>query len=545
MKLADAWRLSRVAYREMVYRSLAEEKGRMWWGAFGKSQQGKDSQDDLELTKRALRIARFDKILVAIVNVVVALVPFASLFGVVFGLASSVSLSLAVTFGLTALYAIQTLPAFVSAESSALLLTLPIGQRGFSLVNLFSFIRSIDYMVIGSVLSQVIAVGYLTGSFLAALVMLLVSTMNALFAVSIALWFSRIFQRNLFRGGRSKASAALRVVFILMWSLLLVGVGFLFSVPWYVVPNLEKALFAANPVSILLSLVYPFSGGIVIANLTYANTAMITTLLACAALVGYGLLSFLVGKWSLDIVRNMSRGAGTTVNRIKAVDFSFRIRTPLMGYVLKDLKVASKNPATAFFFALPVLETVIVTLLISNVGVLRTSMVIDATVMGAVFSLFVPLALLSSEGRGFEYTKTLPITSRRIIVSKALVSTLTYVPVPVALVILSLAKPLTVSSAIFIPFFEVLAVASASIFEVNIFLGAAANGKIAALVNDIEKLVVGIVTVAVPQVLYGILFLWLNDQNLALLTLAVATFAEIGLALQMLLRSGKPRNTVF
>ncbi len=62
----------------MVYRSLAEEKGRMWWGAFGKSQQGKESPDDLELTKRALRIARFDKILVAIFNVIVALVPFAT-----------------------------------------------------------------------------------------------------------------------------------------------------------------------------------------------------------------------------------------------------------------------------------------------------------------------------------------------------------------------------------------------------------------------------------------------------------------------------------
>ena len=538
MKLAEAWRLSRVAYREMVYRSLAEEKGRMWWGAFGKSQKGKDNQDDLELTKRALRIARFDKVLVAIFNVVVALVPFASsLFGVVFGLASSVSLSLAVTFGLAALYAIQTLPAFVSAESSALLLTLPIEQKDFSLINLFSFIRSIDYMVIGSVLSQVLAVGYLTRSFLATLIMLLASTMNALFAVSIALWFSRIFQKNLLRGGRSKVSTALRVVFILMWSLLLIGVGFLFSVPWYIVPNLEKALLAANQISILLSLVYPFSAGIVIANLTYANTAMITTLLAFAALVVYALLSFLVGKWSLDIVRKISKGAGTTITRIRAIDFSVKIRTPLTGYVLKDLKVASKNPATAFFFALPVLETVIITLLISNVGTLRTAMVLDATVMGAIFALFLPLALLSAEGRGFEYTKTLPISSRRIIVSKALVSTLTYVPVPLALVLLSLIKPLTTSFAILIPFFEILAVASASIFEVKIFLGAVAIGKIAGLVNDVEKMIVGVVTVTVPQIIYGILFLWSNDQNLALLTLAAVTFAELGVALQTLMRS--------
>jgi hypothetical protein len=137
----------------------------------------------------------------------VALVPFASpLFGQVFGLASSVSLSLAVTFGLTALYAIQTLPAFVSADSSVLLSTLPIGQRDFSLINTFSFVRSIDYMVIGSVLTQVAAVAYFTGSFFAVLVMIAAAIMNCLFAVSIALWFSSIFQKNVVTGGRSKSS---------------------------------------------------------------------------------------------------------------------------------------------------------------------------------------------------------------------------------------------------------------------------------------------------------------------------------------------------
>ncbi len=36
MKLAEAWRLSRIPYREVVYRSIAEERGRMWWGAFGR-----------------------------------------------------------------------------------------------------------------------------------------------------------------------------------------------------------------------------------------------------------------------------------------------------------------------------------------------------------------------------------------------------------------------------------------------------------------------------------------------------------------------------
>ncbi|MGE5637513.1 MAG: hypothetical protein ACM3WQ_02300, partial [Chloroflexota bacterium] len=223
MKLLEAWQLSRAPYREVVYQSLAEEKGRMWWGAFGRSQPDKE-QNEIELTKRALRIAKFDKTIVSIFNIVVAVAPFAALlFGVpTFGLATSIALSLAVTLGFTALYAIQTLSSFVSAESRVLLSVLPITGNDFSLITLFSFIRSVDYMVLGSVTSQVILIALFTASPLATLIMLVTAIMNQVFAVAIALWFSMIFQKNLTQGGRSKVNTILRLIFILMWGLLLV-----------------------------------------------------------------------------------------------------------------------------------------------------------------------------------------------------------------------------------------------------------------------------------------------------------------------------------
>jgi predicted permease len=540
MKLAEAWHLSRIPYREVVYRSIAEERGRMWWGAFGRNRPGKEAQDDLELTKRALRIARFDKMIVAIFNIVVSVAPFVSSFlGVaVFGLTSSISLSLAVTFGFTTLYAIQTLSSFVSAESSALLSTLPIAQDDFSLITLFSFVRSVDYMVAGSILSQVALTAYLTRSAPAALLMLAASTMNALFAVTVALWFSRIFQKNRLRGGRSKANTVLRLFFILMWGLLLVGVGFLFSFPLYIVPNLEGTLLGVGHISnLLFSLLYPFSTGIVITDIVYSNVAFTTTLLASAAMIGYTVLAILAGKWSLATVKRVSQGYGVKITRVIAKDFSVKTRRPLLAYVLKDLKVASRNPATAFFFALPVLETVIITLLISNVETLRTAMVLVATSMGGIFALFLPLALLSAEGRGLEYTKTLPINSRRIIVSKALVSTATYVPVPLALVVLSAIKPLTSVSTILIPFFIIMAVASASIFEIKLFLRSAAEGKIAAVVNDLAKLVVGALTVLVPEVAYAVAFLKSLDHSFSLLVMGVTALIELAAAVYTLRRS--------
>jgi hypothetical protein len=155
---------------------------------------------------RALRIAKFDKVIVSIFNIFVCLAPFAVPFlgTTTFGITSAIALSLAVSFGLTTLYAIQTLSSFVSAESTVLLSTLPINSKDFSRITLFSFVRSVDYIVVGSVLSQVAAVAVVAGSAAAALVMLVAAVMNELFAVTIALWFSRVFQKNLLRGGKSK-----------------------------------------------------------------------------------------------------------------------------------------------------------------------------------------------------------------------------------------------------------------------------------------------------------------------------------------------------
>lgn len=329
-------------------------------------------------------------------------------------------------------------------------------------------------------------------------------------------------------------NAMLRLIFISLWGLLIVGVGFLFSVPWYVLPNLEEILLGASQLSMLLSLLYNFSTGVVVANLAHVGLAVSTSLFASVALVGYALLSLLVGRWALLTVRDISRGIALRIRRIRAVDFSVKIRGPLVGYILKDLRVASKNPATALFFILPVLEAVIVTLLISNLGLLRISMVLDATSMGAIFALFLPLALLSAEGKGLEYTKTLPVSSRRIIFSKALLSTLTYVPVPFALVILSFFKPLTSYYAILIPFLIIIAVASASIFEIKLFLGAAAKGKIAAIAKDIEKLIAGVIIVTIPQLIYSAVILLLHDQGLAILAMAASAFAEMGFSFQSL-----------
>lgn len=514
----------------------------MWWGGFGRGRVGGDAQNDYELTKKALRIAKFDKSLVAIFNVLAAVMPFtAQLFGSpTLGLTSAIALSLAITFGFTALYAIQTLTSFVSAESSALLSTLPLMHRDFSLITLFSFVRSVDYMVVGAIASQVLMVAYYTLSPVAVLAMLVASVVNAVLAVAVALWFSRVFTKNLSRGGRSRGGTVLRLFFILMWGSLLMGVSLLISLPWYIVPSLELTLLNSNQLStMLLCLLHPFSAGITITNVSQPLAAGFTPLIATVSMVGYVVVAGFAGKWILTTVKRISHGTDIKASAVATKDFSIKTRKPLLGYVLKDLKVSSRNPATAFFFALPVLETVIVSFMIANFEVLRASTLLVSTFMGGVFVLLMPLALLSAEGSGLEYTKTLPMNVNQIITSKTLISTLTYVPVPFVLLVMAFLKPLSSPLTLFIPFFVLLSIASASIFEIHLFLCSVTKGKIASLIHDLKKLVVGVTTLTVPLAAYAVLFLVSFSHVFAVLAMGGASASELALAIHLLKRNKK------
>jgi hypothetical protein len=88
------------------------------------------------------------------------------------------------------------------------------------------------------------------------------------------------------------------------------------------------------------------------------------------------------------------------------------------------------------------------------------------------------------------------------------------------------------------------AVASASVFEVKIFLRSAARGKIAAVVNDLEKLVVGGFTVLAPVVAYSGVFLKSFDHILSILAMGGTVLAELAVAFYILRLTGRDsKNT--
>jgi predicted permease len=509
----------------------------MWWGSFGKGDPERAAQSDAEFILRVLRIARFDKVVVGAVSVVASLIPFwSSLFGTPsFGVAGSVALSLATSFAFVLLYSVQTLSSFLSAESWGLLSSLPLSRSDLSLVTLLSFVRTADYMVVGAVAGQVFVVAYVTHSPVAALVVLLAAGLNMLLAVTVSLRFSRVFYGSLSRGGRSKRGTLLRAAFLGLWGVVLVSIGFLFSSASYLLPFLNSILLGgSSPYGLALSLVYPFPLAIVVAGASGAVMSGSITQVAVVGFAIYLLLGALLLRWGLGMLREMSLTSGLAQSFGGTRDFTVKVRRPFVGYMMKDLRASSRNPATAFLYAMPVFETVVVLLVASNLPVIRAPIVLVATALGGAATLFLPLGLLNAEGGGLTYTRGLPVRVETIVASKAAISTLTYLAVPVAMLGLAAVKPLTSGILLLLPVELLASTAAASIVEVWLFLGLASETRTSAMLHDLTRLLAGGFVMVLPEVAYVVTYLLLLDHPLAVLAGGVVAVAELWMAIRLL-----------
>ena len=136
--------------------------------------------------------------------------------------------------------------------------------------------------------------------------------MNSVFAVAVALWLSRVFHKNYLRGGRSKRTTVFRGFFVLLWGCLLLGVGLLLSVPYYVLPILDKALLSVNT----------FSGFSAQFDLSvfgwFSCFKIVWFYYSCFHCVWgvscYGMFmclgAWFSAKWSLGTVKRISQGCG-------------------------------------------------------------------------------------------------------------------------------------------------------------------------------------------------------------------------------------------
>jgi predicted permease len=468
LKFKEAWQLSKKPYTELTFRSLELTRGMQSFGA---------NTDPVKRVRSVLRGAKISKTVFSIFIGIGSVIPFFAFEAnpTPYSLATAVILSLAITLAYSVVYSFQVLPSLSQAAPYSLLLTLPLEERDFSLISLLSFLRTFDYIAVSAVIVQVLCVGLLTGSILASLVMVATSLVNLAFGIALALWLSGVFYKNVTRGGRSKAASVARFIFLLTWGSVVLLFSLLFNFINYLVPYFSS-LLAGNlnqSSGVLLAFLHPFSEAIVIASIAFATSTngIFSTMkpLIYAASAGYVALAVVSARATLRSISTITHGESIKISHQATNNFSIKLRQPIFAYVMKDLRVASKNPQAAFLFALPLFETLIIAFTSRGLSLFGSTSVVAITSIGTFFTLFASSVLLTTEGVGLEYTMTLPLGSRVIIFAKSAVATIAFLPVPVVVLILTTLGSSLQTTAL-IPFIEILAVSAATTAQLAFFI---------------------------------------------------------------------------
>jgi predicted permease len=213
----------------------------------------------------------------------------------------------------------------------------------------------------------------------------------------------------------------------------------------------------------IASTIYPTFGA-------QSATLGVASPLSIVALAAYLLLAVVGARSALRTALSVVHGPTTVTVRERAKEFGVRLRMPTSAYILKDIRISSKNPSTAFIYALPVLEPLVIVLTLSGIVVLRAVSVITSTVIGCFFTLIAASILLNTEGSGLDYTLSLPLNARVIVLAKSFIATLAYLPVPVVMAVLLYVGHPTTSWLYLIPVIETFAVSAATSAELSLFI---------------------------------------------------------------------------
>ncbi|MEM3802926.1 MAG: hypothetical protein QXX17_00800 [Conexivisphaerales archaeon] len=476
MRFDEAWKLSQIPYQELVFKSFIKSRG---FSYLSKTSNSNSKISNEKLLKKVIQSANRNKIAISLIIATASSLSFIQ-FGyqhteLTFLIATS--LSLLMIFGYVILYEIQFLPSILDEQPTDVLNSLPLLNKDVSYILTLSFVRAMDYIMIAAIVTPATIIFFITHSFAAFFVEMTGAIVSLLLGTGLAIYLSKIFYRTLSYGKKSKLNSVTRLLFIIIWGALVMSLGFLYNYNTYLSPALEYILTEGNKTSILLLSSIPSFSFAFLLSYVLGNKFSFVSYISIIFSILYLSISLAIGIWSFNTISSLGDKKQYTHEEIPR-DFKLVLRKRLFAYSLKDFRIASRNPTTAFLVAAPVLETLIVLFPLITSNILGTITTLVSTVIGGIFACFVVMGLLTAEGNGLEYTKTLPVNMNTIMYSKALTATISYIPIPVIFLLLAILKPFLFGSISLIPLWELPAVTSATLAEMIIIMKASGEGKV-------------------------------------------------------------------
>ncbi len=493
MNLSESWRVSKITYQEIAFNAMLQaNKYRLDFG------QHKNAVKFMKMIKRNVLV---NKIIISIFLFMGSISPYFSVLFlhnnlVAYGVALSVSLI--ISFAFVLFYEMQLLPYLINASGLQTLRLFPLNDKEISFISLLTLLRTIDYPILSVIIGQIMLQLIVKSSVIIIILIILLSLLNVSFAISVALFFSKLFYKFIF--GTSKWGF-IRFLYTLTWGLGVTAIYFLPNMLQGLTPYIENIITNMTNYSILPLLIYPFPLVLLITNPTLVPLPLILMS------IFYLFIMILSIRNTISFLQNIVFGYQINIQRTKT-NINIKIRNIILAIMIKDLRLASRTPNLAFIFVLPLFEVLFIITRFSFEVPSDIISIVDYRVISGIFvggflSILVSLLLLNSEFASITYTASLPIKTRTIILAKAFFSMLTYFPVFIVFLIFS--KSMIVSLFILLSIIPIIA---GSILGPTIFLLIVNKGSLGApslFVSPIYALIplaiIGI-TIVIPMSVY-------------------------------------------
>lgn len=439
----EAWTISGKIASEVQFRSAMSMS------------QGAMTQSVERQIEKARSNARNNKITVSIFIGMLAAIFGYTIWGTLSGafgtplehrwvtIAFTISVFSLLGFAFLVFWGIMISTSFISTNAPTIGNHLPLSQSDTGKLALLAYIRLFDAQMLTIAFGFPIAYFLATFSVLGALACLGAFLINIGLAITLMLILALYFFTRIQSAGGSRLGSIVRILFIVLWAVAIMGISLSYYLISILIPLLESWAIFLAPIWYLLYFGYPFSLGTFVVLATGIPGTPPFWLDFGVTLL-YGVLAFIGVRWASRFLVRI--GMGAIIPTSSSVIHPVSVKVSGVGFALlrKDIRIATRTPGQAVMFFLPILTMVPLFLqFVWQSGWIYVSDVILLVAIPTIMLGFFSIFFLSTEARGMAYTMTLPLKTERILRSKAQLLTLLAIIIPIFVVVVSFFKPFT------------------------------------------------------------------------------------------------------
>jgi hypothetical protein len=412
VKFSELWRLSSKVYKEVSFQSIFSLRA-----GSGLPQSGR--RDIKQLVANAKFNTLISKLVTTVFLGIFAVTVFLPVLFSEMGppipkevaIPGGVSAFLTVVLFLIVFMGLQMSTSFVSSKIVDVLSPLPLSKRDISRIVFLCFIRIFDIPLVAAAIVFLSVFFLIGGTIVGGIVTLTGIIVTEIFALALTVILAKFFYAKVARaGGRSMAQTVLRFLFMLVWILPTFAAYLVVNFAREIVESFAVLTQGLVSVSQILVMIFPFSYGFLVSYTTFTSQTNYLALgLSVASSIAYVLLAYYCLGWVTRTVREIGTGTIVGGKRETVTDTVIKPQIPWVGIIRKDIRVASRSPAYASLFLLPIVQTVVLALTFSSFSEIGPAVALGLLTGISLLTLLLPPTLLSIEGLASAYTKHLPL----------------------------------------------------------------------------------------------------------------------------------------